>query len=117
MLRLPETLLALALPLLMAPDCVSYGNGEGRPNPIDPTDCVANLQECLSSDLFWEPGSVPGTSVCVDCRDRCRSLGVWPHRTTYGKDCRWWLYQIVFAGTAADECVDAGAHVDAGALP
>ncbi|ACY13107.1 hypothetical protein Hoch_0466 [Haliangium ochraceum DSM 14365] len=90
-------LLFVALPLLMAPDCVSYGDGSS--NPIDPSDCTANVSECLASDLGSRRGGKWGRSVCVDCLEICEGSVPrrWPHFQQQGKDCRWWLYQIVFA--------------------
>ncbi|ACY19139.1 hypothetical protein Hoch_6673 [Haliangium ochraceum DSM 14365] len=62
----PLLLLLLVLPLLAAPDCVSYGSSFSG-NPINKYDCTANLSECLDSDLWHEPGNQPGHSVCHDC--------------------------------------------------
>ncbi|ACY18398.1 hypothetical protein Hoch_5923 [Haliangium ochraceum DSM 14365] len=93
MRRLRLALLILFLPLLMAPDCVSYGAG----NPLDPSDCAGNVGECLGSRLGLVPGDKWGRSVCTDCLEVCEGEGYWPDRQRTGKDCRWWLYQDVWA--------------------
>ena len=52
------------------------------------SDCVANVQGCLSSGIGGAPGGQPGHSRCSDCLRICEREGTWPDSTRYGADCR-----------------------------
>jgi len=59
----PLLLLLLVLPLLAAPDCVSYGSSFSG-NPINKYDCTANLSECSIATYGMNPATSLGTP-CV----------------------------------------------------